>query len=116
MKNREYIVISNVPISKESCTFTVSEYVGYAADAEKTVTLNSKTGTYSVIVKNSWSWRYDVTVGDDAYENITSPEFDETTLSVRFVLGVDSKVTFTMERVEDQWLDGDDWYELNLQN
>ncbi len=91
-----------------------------SARGENPVVINGLTigETYTVIAKDTWSWRYDVAIGGVRGDNnITIPEggigINAGTLSVQFELGADGTITFTMARVEDQWLDGNGYYSGN---
>ena len=63
--------------------------------------------TYTVIEKTEWSWRYNCTawaytVDDAAVDSGTANEAEIT-------LGLNGTITFTNNRSNEQWLDGDSW-------
>jgi hypothetical protein len=60
--------------------------------------------TYTITLRGNWSWRYGVAANGIVCENVEATEVKAS--SVQFVMGTDGKVTFTMKRTNDQWLDG----------
>ena len=67
---------------------------------------------YTVKWDAAWSWRYNINEGTDIdSKNVTAVTAANN--SVTFTLGVDGVLTFTVTRVTDQWLDGNDYYSSN---
>ena len=61
--------------------------------------------TYTITEKTDWSWRYDYK--SVAMTNATLVE--NLTNGATITLGLDGTITFTNERGNEQWLDGDSW-------
>lgn len=61
--------------------------------------------TYTITEKTDWSWRYDYK--SVAMTNATLVE--NVTNGATIELGLDGTITFTNERGNEQWLDGDSW-------
>ena len=59
--------------------------------------------TYTITEKTDWSWRYNCT-GWSHTNGGTG-----TTNVATITLGLDGTITFTNERTNEQWLDGDSW-------
>ena len=61
--------------------------------------------TYTITEKTDWSWRYDYK--SVAMTNATLVENVKNGATI--TLGLDGTITFTNERGNEQWLDGDSW-------
>ena len=72
--------------------------------------------TYRIVERTDWSWRYgnaSWTHDDDGDGNV---EAQGTGNTATIIIGVNGTITFTNERNEDKWLDGDSWCDNIFKN
>ena len=99
-------------------SFVFDIYDGDTDTLITTVTVNSTTGwkvvvdgltvgkRYKVTEKTDWSWRYNCTGWGYKGSNATVTGANNV---ASIELGLDGTITFTNERSNEQWLDGDSW-------
>lgn len=86
-------------------------------DGKASLTIaNLPVGEYTVTEDEAWSWRYTLVKTTDADKDVKAPwaetdtneTFSGSGLTFAFTY-LGEEVTFTNERTEDQWLDGEAW-------
>ena len=72
--------------------------------------------TYRIVERTDWSWRYGNASWTHDADGDGNVEAQGTGNTATIIIGVNGTITFTNERNEDKWLDGDSWCDNIFKN